>query len=630
MSRQLNIEGLNIEELKAEKFPIRILHRPSHQEIKTTEQWLGLSTKATLQTMAQPFLDLMRKFRFRYECGDGKTETPEAIAMLERSKSQPKAVWQRFLAIFYHEKNYTIVFENMPKREIELWREVLRNHFLPKDEANRIMGGNCFEKDDYHWFYSSSRLKEPFSSFFHTCSGKYDAHEYGSRKHTAFMYIGTSRQRMLLMEFFPDLVDLKGLDSLPDACGLKRYCGESTVFAKLPILSSFHDNGLLPKGFAKISASVVKKAQNILAIPDFFDTYPERKQASLSAALMLNFYLFFRESYFSSPIPSTPTNQIKAIFNEGFDYNDFTLPVLLPYMRGIKKSKLESENFIFVKTVLTSLIKTHYKKGWLPVDSLIMKIRTFDTAADERFMLVNPLFFAEMDMRNSYADDQYIHLGNIVSQLSEPFVKALLFALSTFGIVEIAYREPQDGDTSYYDGLQYVRLTELGKYVLGISKSYNPPTVTDDTSAFELDDQRLLIKATDTHSPFMSILGDFAAPVTQSLYRVDYETFLAGCYSRSDVKRKTDMFRQYICHKLPPVWKQFFDEALARCNPFSEPDDNYTLLTLPPDNTTLARLLLSEPSLRRYVRKAEGYMLLVKTSEMRKFAEAMKKFGYLI
>ena len=625
MPRQLNIEGT-----EAEEFPVRILHRPSNQEIKTSEQWIGQNTKATLQTMAQPFVDLMRKFRFRYDCGDGKTETPDAIAMLERSKTQPKAVWQRFLAIFYHEKNYTIVFENMPKREIELWREVLRNHFLPKDETNRIIGGNCFERDDDYWFYTSCNLKKPFSSFFHTIAGKYEAGEFGSRRHTTFIYIGTFRQRMMLMEFFPDLVDLKGLKSLPEEDDLKRYCGESTIFGKLPILSSFYDSGLLPSGFAKLTVSVVKKLQNILAIPDFFDTYPERKQASLSAALMLNFYLFFREHYWNKEIPSNPIALIKAVINEGFAYNDFTLPVLLPYMRGIKKSKLESGNFEYVMTVMKCLLKMHHEKGWLPVDSLIMKIRTFDTTADEQFILVNPLYFDEMNMRNSYAADQYIHLGNIVSQLSEPFVKALLFALSTFGIVEIAYREPQDCDTSYYDGLSYVRLTELGKYVLDISKSYTPHAAADNGPAFELDDQRLLIKATDTHSPFLPLLSDFATPVTPSLYRVDYDTFLTGCTCQGDVKRKTDMFRQYICPKLPPVWKQFFDEMLSRCDPFSKPDDKYTLLTIPPDNTTLARLVLTEPSLRRYVRKAEGYMLLVKTNEMKKFAEAMKKFGYLI
>ena len=615
--------------MEAEKLPIRILHRPTPQEIKTSELWLGKNTKDVLQTMAEPFVDLMRKYRFRYDCGDGMTETPDVFGMLERSKVQPKAVWLRFLAIFYNEKNYPIVFESMPKSEVGLWREVLRNHFLPKAEANRIMGGSCFEKAPEYRFYGLNKLKKPFSWFFHAYSGKYGVNEYGLRDYTTFIYIGMTRQRMLLMRFFPDLVDLKGLNALPEGSGLKRYCGESTVFAKLPILASFHDSGLLPKGFAKLTASVVKKAQKILAIPDFFDSYPEKKQASLSAALMLNFYMFFRGYYWQKKIPSDPAAQIKSVIDEGFTYNAFTLQVLLPYMRGIKKSKLESPNFRFVMNVLMSLVKTHYEKCWLPVDSLIMKIRTFDMTADERFLLFDPERFDEMDMRNSYAD-QYVHLGNIVRQLSEPFVKALLFALSTFGVVEIAYREPQQGDTSYYDGLRYVRLTELGKYVLDISKSYTPRTAADDGFAFELDDQRLLIKVMDTQSPFLPLLSDFAASVTPSLFRVGYDTFLAGCAGRDDVERKIDMFHQYVCPKPPHVWKQFFDDVLSRCKPFSKPSNNYTLLSLPPDNTALARLVLSEPSLRRYVRKAEGYMLLVKTSEMRKFAEAMKKFGYLI
>ena len=624
--------------MENEDYPVRLLHRPSYHELKTTEQWLEQNTKATLQLMAEPFLGLMRRFRFRYENVDGSTEMPDAFDKLERSKSQPKAVWVRFLAIFYDEKNYTIVFDDMPKREIDLWREVLRRHFLPKRDVNEIMGKNCFRgceddddyDDDMYWFYSADNLKKPFDSFFFTRSGKYEYGEFGSRRRTTFIYLGTLRQQMLLKEFFPELMDIRGLDSLPENNSLKQYCNESTVFAQLPILASLHDSGLLPAGFAKLTATVVKKAQGMLAIPDFFTSYPERKQASLSAALMLNFYQFFRGHYGRKKIPTNPEAQIKSIIKDGFEYNAFMLPVLLPYMRGIKKSKLDADNFEFVMTVLTSLIKTHCEKNWLPVDSLIMNIRTFTTGAEERFMLVNTMYFDEMDMRNSYAADQSIHLGNIVSQLAEPFVKSLLFALSTFGIVEIAYREPQEGDTSYYDGLKYVRLTELGKYAYSISKSYTPPAASDQATAFELDDRRLLIKVADPQSPFLPLLADFAAPISQSLYRVDYESFLSGCSSREDVERKTSMFRQYIAAKVPPVWKQFLDEVLSRCNPFSAPNDKFTLLSLPPSNTALARLVITEPSLRRYVHKAEGYMLLVKTSEMRKFAEAMRKFGYLV
>lgn len=158
-----------------------------------------------------------------------------------------------------------------------------------------------------------------------------------------------------------------------------------------------------------------------------------------------------------------------------------------------------------------------------------------------------------MYISNNYDSDTCIEYSNIIEQLSEPFVKAMLFVLATFGIVEIAYREPQKGDKSYYDGLQYVRLTELGKYVLGISKDYTPNVTNDKGPAFELDDQRLLIKVADSKSPFIPMLKEFAVLVTPSLYRVDYDIFLMGCNKREDVKRKIDMFEQYICQKLPII-----------------------------------------------------------------------------
>lgn len=235
-----------------------------------------------------------------------------------------------------------------------------------------------------------------------------------------------------------------------------------------------------------------------------------------------------------------------------------------------------------------------------------------------------------MYISNNYDSDTCIEYSNIIEQLSEPFVKAMLFVLATFGIVEIAYREPQKGEKSYYDGLQYVRLTELGKYVLGISKDYTPNVTNDNGPAFELDDQRLLINVADSKSPFIPMLKEFAVLVTPSLYRVDYDIFLTGCNKREDVKRKIDLFEQYICQKLPIIWKQFFDDILSRCAPFSSPLDEYILLCLPADNTALARLILTEPSLRRYVHKVEGYMLLVKSSKIKKFSDAMKRFGYLI
>lgn len=628
MAKQLSLDIEGIENVECDK-PIRLLHEPSSTELQVMKEMLSHDTKDNLQKVATPFLDLMKKYRFRYACKNGTYLTPQPIALFEKSKTQPKDAWVQLLALFYTEKNYTIIFDDMPKCEIDLWREVLRNHFLIDDDVNKIMGKKCF--NNQYWYARAAKLKEPLNYFFYVTNQKGDLDEDEIfRDWKNFVYIGYSRTQMLLKEFFPDLVNIKGFETLPEDAKLKTYNGENLVFAKLPVLASLYDSGMMSKGFTKLTATMVKKAQKVLSLPDFFQTYPAPKQPPLSTALMANFYLFFRAGRGRKKIPTSPEELVKEIINDTYAFNDYTMPVCLPYIKGIKKSLIYSSSFDFVMMVALSLVKTHYQKGWLPLDSLIMKIRTFDQTSDERFLLIDPLYVSQMDMRNGFANDGYIHLGNLVKQISEPFVKSLMFMLSTFGIVEIAYREPTDDDTSYYDGLQYVRLTELGKYVFDITKSYVPQVAEDNEPAFSLDDQRLLIKVLKQDSPFMPLLADFAENITPSLLRVSYESFLHGCNSRRDVEQKINMFKQYICKKLPAVWKQFFDEVVARSNPFLAPDAQYTLMRLPPNNRELQHLILTEPSIRKYVLKGENYMLIVKVDEMKQLTNALRKFGYLV
>ena len=56
-----------------------------------------------------------------------------------------------------------------------------------------------------------------------------------------------------------------------------------------------------------------------------------------------------------------------------------------------------------------------------------------------------------------------------------PFVKSILFILGSLGVLELSYNEPsvnnglylKNGYLSKYDGLTYIKLTALGKYILG-------------------------------------------------------------------------------------------------------------------------------------------------------------------
>ena len=628
MAKQLSLDIEGIEDKECDK-PLRLLYKPSTAEQVDVYNTLSRETKEDLQIMGAPFLALIKKYRFRFDCGNGKTETPMPIALFEKTKTHPKEAWVQLLTLFYNEHNYNIIFDNMPKREIDVWRKVLRNHFLADTDVEDIMGEKCFKES--RWYSERMNLTGPLSYHFHTVCRKGELEEDGYfQRYATYLYIGYTRQQMLLKEFFPDLADVNGIERLPEDCGLNTYSGESLILTKLPVLASIYSSKMLPRGFAKQTAAAVKKVQKLLVMSDFFKTYPDAKQPPLSTALMLNNYLFFREYNGRKKLPEEPENLVKAIIDKVFSFNAYTLPVLLPYLKGIKKKLLDSSLFDFVMETLRSILKDYHEKGWLAVDSLIMKIRTYDMAADSKFVLIDPYNIDDMELRNGYNNDLPIHLGNIIKQVSEPYVKAMLFMLSTFGIVEIAYREPTDGDTSYYDGLQYVRLTELGKYAFGITDSYMPLFTEDNDPAFELDSQRLLIKVLRADTPFIPLLKDFAESITPSLYRVSYDSFLKGCTNATSVKQKVKLFRQYICSKQPAVWKQFFKEVEERINPFSSPDSQYTLMRLSPDDRELQRLVLTEPSIRKYVLKAENYMILVKTDEMKQFANALRKFGYLI
>lgn len=610
---------------------IRLLHQPSQTELKEAAAQISRSTKEDLQHLATPILRLMTQYDFRYACTDGSTVKPEPIATFEKSKVQKKETWVQLLALFYDEQNYDVILEGLSKQETDIWRKVVRYHFLADDEVNRIMGKDCFTHDRWSYNSRTTKLEEPLKYFFSVVNRKKDINAKGTfRQNAGFISLDNFRQHMLLKKFFSDLVSIKGRDTLPEDAGLKTYSGENVVFSKLPILASIYDNGVMGKSFAKLTAATVKKIQKTLALPDFFPTCPDKKLSLVSTALMAQFYQFFRAGQGRKKIPTEPEGLVKEIFKDTFVSNAYTLQICLPYIKGFKRSKMPYYNTNFIMILTQSLLKTHYDKGWLPVDSLIMKIRTFDPEAENKFLLFYLYDLDNLDMRNGYANDCYIHPGNIVTQISEPFVKSLMFVLSTLGIVEIAYREPAEDDTSYYDGLQYVRVTDLGKYVLEITDSYTPQISQDEKPSFELDDRRLLINVLRQDSPVVSLLTDCSVPISSSLYRVDYTSFLHGCNSRKDIEFKVDLFKRYVCANPPAVWTRFFEEIVARCDSLQPPETSYKIMRISPDDHDLQRLLLTEPSVRQYVLKAENYMIFVKTEEYKLFTLTLRKFGYLL
>ena len=78
----------------------------------------------------------------------------------------------------------------------------------------------------------------------------------------------------------------------------------------------------------------------------------------------------------------------------------------------------------------------------------------------------------------------------------EPFVKSYIFLLGIFGVFEIFYEKPffkkglylKNNYLSKYDGLKYIKLTNLGRYIFGYTDKYELPKI------YEKQKYKLMIK----------------------------------------------------------------------------------------------------------------------------------------
>lgn len=228
---------------------------------------------------------------------------------------------------------------------------------------------------------------------------------------------------------------------------------------------------------------------------------------------------------------------LKDLFKNLDEMQEYLMPILLPHITEFRKNLFNYCSCGYQINVLQSVLKEFHKEGWLPIDKLLFHCRVSPRNTERQFLLFYYADLFKANFGNEY-DGKELFCDNTIQELTYPYLKAALFMMAAFGFVEIAYKEkPDEGATSYYDTLAYVRLTNLGFYALDIKK---------------------------------------------------------------------------------------------RCKPMKAPKKKYSLLQIPTDDKELQHIILTDPTIRKYTLKAEGFILLVETNFKNKVVEALKKYGYLI
>lgn len=606
---------------------------PSEKEIHSIEDKIKTKNLGEIQELVGPYLKFARKYRCYAIASNGQKYYPAVTEKPFNGLKMLKKDWVAFFALLHHYSNFMVFYQKeMSIAEKILFQKVLTQHFVSEEEAKLILGKEVTEKTDRYWSYTKQpkgKLKLWYViETYQSTNVKHGYHSLGSY----LVLKNISLYHELLPVIFKEMTENPVYKEIPndDVDKLTTYSGEEFIFTALPILDSLFDAGQIEFGKSKVLVTAIKKAAKTLNMREFFPQ-GDKTSSILAITFLVNSYCLYYVTHAHKPSKKNPENLLKDMLLTNNHCDSILIPLLLPHLKGFMKSYMGNVSGRGLIYDLISTLKALKKQGWINVDQLCFATRTHSWQSENNFLLIDSYDFDKMLITNNYTQKN-LYVSDIIREMTIPFIKSYLFMLASMGFVEVAYQEvtPQDkGTVSYFDGLKYVRLTNLGKYAIELTTKY-VRTQQPDIQYFEADPHELIVKSLVENNPFDSILANMAERISKRMYKVSFESFLKDCNTKKDLENKISLFEEYVCQNPPAIWGGFFEIMLNRCHPMQKPKKKYLLMQIPPLNKALQRAVLSDPDIRKYCLKAEDCHLLVEQDNYKKVCDALKRYGYLM
>ena len=379
----------------------------------------------------------------------------------------------------------------------------------------------------------------------------------------------------------------------------------------------------------------VKGIENLIKVTGMREFFPEgREEFKYLRAKVIAMVIL--QSWNKTQTGELPLHEIVRELFEMWQAGGFTfVATMLPHLKVKDKYALRYADNI--KPILASLLKEMTPGKWYTKENLV-----------EYTILRRPLLLEisayelqyvcaeESDLDYEIESKERIYEWNVHFVVTAPTVQAFFFLAAALGLVEIAFglprnplfRRPKHEGLTPFDGLKGVRLTELGAYVSGQTRHYEAREVKQEETTLFLDPQRLFLTLSG-HDPLLELnLQKFMESVGAGRYHLTFESLFATCQSKREIRQAKKLFDRLAGGKLPSVWQDFFKRALERLQPIEQEKDLRVFKLA--DNSELLRIVSTDPLLSSIILKVEGRRVALKVSDLRRFRNQLKKYGYLV
>ncbi|MEM7368028.1 MAG: hypothetical protein AAF587_05465 [Bacteroidota bacterium] len=521
--------------------------------------------------------------------------------------------------IFFEEALFRKLEEKMSPEVHQVFRELIFRDFL--DEQSMLEEFSIPVKKKKQSFSTQSLLLPEFLIFPNKTEYQWSP-GIGSDQQYSFYF---PREMRLFFSRYVELPPEFTLQPIQEPTkGAYNYQDEGTIFSELPMIRLYDQNGDIKMSKRdRPLASTFNPMRKKLGIQEFFPSNDKVLQ-SVRTALLTHFW--------------------KTLYRDEFE-ELMGLDLLVELMKEYWKDRLNVVNLLFhlqgqngmptyyrsnvshtMKVLLTSLPDG----AWVKIDNLVSwaRFQGLPLAGISESVAKDVLFFK--DQRGKKVN---ISPGLYRQFVELPSLYACCFLLGALGLLDIRYDPPNTellGKTWYspFDGLSYIRLTELGAFLSDRRQDYEPPEI-EEISSFSLSDSHLHILVLNGANPArLSVLNRIARSLSSRRFEVDASTFLTSCYSSQDLERSISLFRQNIEEHPPQIWEDFFTRLRNNAHLLKK-QSGWIVYALP-DDRELIHQVVHDPKLKSLSIKAEQYRVLVQEENHDAFVERLKELGYLL
>ena len=546
---------------------------------------------------------------------------------------QKKMVLAWFLELFYFDwRNTKSLIDVMPDKEKAVYKKLLESIFVQKDDVAAMLGVEIEDtKTTYFYYYPEkplSKIKLPFVSFMQVGRNSWDySHLY--------CYIANKAREVVSKALIHEKCKLKILDHLPE--GIEGKSFELSALQLLPVIHAILDKYPLEVNASKFTIASVKNRAKMLEMEDFgLENNTRKEMAHLRASIMVQtlglYQLYYDKGVYNGYNTTYPDLAIIEILNKTMDRPNQLIFILLYHIAGFRTSYVNNSDMYLASIIrcFFDALKKMPPGKWVETESFINNAFFYSFKVYYLLMMSSSVFY-RMTLKNKFGVKEHdINKLDLVDHMGIPFVKALIFTMAAWGMIDVAFREVQKNDISPYDALLYMRINDFGAYALGLKENYTLPQNKDE-KLFDLDPDRLIIRSLKENNPFSTLLADTCIPIGNGRYRADAPTLLSHCETKQDVEDKINFFKRYISGELPPTWSEFFENILQRCKPLEEQDaKDYHIFTISEKNKPLIQLIASDPILKQLVLRAQNHHLLVHRKNYERFEKRLISLGYLL